>query len=465
MEIDFWKHKNEIYTKVFERTFNADTRFVLSYGGSGSGKSYSEAQKEIILSFYPDGGNLLIVRQTYSSLMDSCFALVKGIIQDWGLEQFFNITKSPLSIENIVTGKKMIFRGLDDIEKIKSIAGVQRCWIEEASETKFSDIRELNRRIRGFDDIQITLLLNPVNEQHWIKAQFVDGPYRDKTTVIHSTYKDNKFVGDEYGEELEALKDIDINDYNIYALGKWGTFSEGLIFKGWRSVQEFPKDLDFWYGLDFGYTNDPTAIVRIAYDNKENTIYLDEVCYKTGLDNAMIANELKNDFITTYHSIYSFGDKEVYTENGSIFINGEELLIQEAWLDEQRLVKMLMYYNYTTKEIKTIKREINNLKYPTFVYCDGAEPKSVYELTQLGADATSAIKGAGSILAGIQRLKRCKVCYTRSSKNINKEVNAYSWVKDKKTDTYINTPEDKNNHICDAIRYGVYSHFIRLGIE
>jgi len=462
---DFWTNKKDLYTKVFERTWNAKTRFVLSKGGSGSSKSYSEAQKEIIKSFDTYGGNLLIVRQTYDSLRDSCFALLKGIISDWQLNEYFNITKSPMSIENKMSGKRFIFRGLDDIEKVKSIAGCQRCWIEEASETEFATFRELNRRIRGYKDIQITLLLNPVSEEHWIKKHFIDGQYADKTTVIHSTYKDNKFVGKEYGEELEKLKDIDENDYKVYCLGDWGVASEGLVFKGWRSIAEFPRHLKHWYGTDFGFTNDPTAIVRTAIDRKRKEIYLHEVAYETGMDNNDIAKAIKTDTITMYQCLYELDDKLVYSENQQIHVNDDSIMVQECWEDNQLLVNILKKHNFAIKDIKDICESVNDLKkVKEPIYCDSAEPKSIAELRKLRLNAYPCIKGKDSIRLGISCFKPYKVFYTRSSKNINKEINSYSWVYDKKQDKFTNMPEDKNNHIIDSGRYSVYTYLKVNGI-
>lgn len=468
MEIDFWSNEADIYTKVFDKTYEATTRFIVSVGGAGSSKSYSEAQKEIILSFEEHGGNVLVVRQTYASLADSCFALLKGIIYDWGLEEFFNITKNPMAITNNTTGKTFIFRGLDDIEKVKSIANIQRCWVEEANEISFKNFRELNRRIRGFDRIQITLLLNPVNEQHWIKEHFEDGKYADKTTLIRSTYKDNKFVGKEYGEELEALKDIDINDYNIYALGLWGTFSEGLIFKGWKTVQygEIPKDLPHWYGLDFGFTNDPTAITRITYDRKNRIVYLYEVAYETGLDNKQIGKRLKADHITVYTTIYNDGKIDIHVMDGLVFVNDSNISIKEVWRNEELLIDMLKKHNFTGDK-DSICISIDSMqKMGTPVYCDAAEPKSIYELQEYGIwGACRATKGKDSILTGIGLIKRLDVRVTRNSSNIIKEKNTYSWLKNKDTDKYINTPEDANNHSIDSIRYGIFTHFKLQGYE
>ena len=180
---------------------------------------------------------------------------------------------------------------MDDPEKIKSIAGITRIWIEEATELTKEDFNQLNLRLRGRDNLQITLTFNPIDEDHWIKKHFFDNPeVNKKSDILHTTYKDNKFLDETYKEELESYKSIDKNYYKIYALGDWGGLTEGRIFSLWEQVERFPELDGYWYGLDFGFSNDPTAIVKTI--QFRGRIYFQEIMYRTGIINSEIAKFL-----------------------------------------------------------------------------------------------------------------------------------------------------------------------------
>jgi phage terminase large subunit len=123
----------------------------------------------------------------------------------------------------------MLFRGIDNPEKLKSIEGISRIWIEEASELDRDDFLELNRRARGKGKIQITLTFNPIIETHWIKQHFFDQKI-DNVTIIKSTYKDNPYLDDEYRSQIEEIKLYDENQYRVYALAEWGKVQTGGEF-------------------------------------------------------------------------------------------------------------------------------------------------------------------------------------------------------------------------------------------
>ena len=177
--------------------------------------------------------NLLVVRQTGNTNRDSTFALFKQVISQWNLSSLFDITDLRIKCAN---GNEIIFRGLDDVEKIKSATfesgELTDIWVEEATETQEADINQLKVRLRGGKSKkQMVLSFNPVDINHWIKKHFIDSGL---ATCIHSTYKDNKFLTKEDIEVLESFKDTDEYYYNVYALGQWGVlgktfFNAGLI--------------------------------------------------------------------------------------------------------------------------------------------------------------------------------------------------------------------------------------------
>ncbi len=296
MEFNFAHNYDKIFNPLFGELRKAESRFVINYGGSGSGKSYSQTQHEIIKCF-SSRQKLLVVRKYATSLRDSVVALFLDVLKKWELDGYYSENKTDRTI-TFINGSQILFKGLDDPEKIKSISGITRVWIEEANELSLPEFNQLNLRLRGADDLQITLTFNPIDEEHWIKKHFFDNTkIANFTSVIRTTYKDNKFIDSAYIEQLEAYKEIDENYYKIYALGEWGGIQEGRIFKIWETIPEFPHTDKAWYGLDFGFSIDPTAIVRVHLDG--DNLYVDEVCYQKGLVTSDVANIMKQEGYTS----------------------------------------------------------------------------------------------------------------------------------------------------------------------
>ena len=295
MIIDLDKHKNELFNPLIGTLQKSDRRFVVNYGGAGSGKSFSQTQYEIIKCLQKHE-KLLVIRKVASTLKDSVISLFTSILNQWGLQDYYTENKSVQFIQ-FTNGSQILFKGMDDPEKIKSIAGITRIWIEEASELTQSDFSQLNLRLRGKEGLQITLTFNPIDEEHWIKSYFFDNEtVNAKTNIIRTTYRDNKFIDEAYKQELEGYQFIDKNYYKIYALGEWGGITEGRIFPIWEQIEKFPEIDGFWYGLDFGFSNDPAALVKTI--KWKGRIYFEERLYKTGLTNSDIADFMKSDGYT-----------------------------------------------------------------------------------------------------------------------------------------------------------------------
>lgn len=207
-------------------------RFCVLYGGAGSGKSYAAAQKLILRLMAEDDHNILCVRKTGASVVKSQFPLLRSVIREWGLSSYFDILRSS-GREKIVfrpKGNQIIFSGLDDVEKLKSIFHITSIWIEEASEISDGDFRELNRRMRGYSGknadgtekyMQVILSFNPISHLSWLKSYFFDEP-KPNAEVYHTTYRDNLFIDEHFCEEMEALKAQNEYEYQVYALGRWG---------------------------------------------------------------------------------------------------------------------------------------------------------------------------------------------------------------------------------------------------
>lgn len=211
----------KVFTPVFHKLWKCNKRFIVNYGGTGSSKSFSAAQKEVLKSCEIHNRVFLVLRKTGSTLRDSVIPSFKRRIAELKLSDFFSYNKTERELTNLVTGTKIVFRGLDDPEKMKSFEGLQRIMMEEASEFDHEDMFEINRRARGVPDIQITINFNPVHEHHWLKKHFFDRPLHN-AEIIHSTYKNNPFLTEEDRQEIEWMREFNYNQYRVYALGEWG---------------------------------------------------------------------------------------------------------------------------------------------------------------------------------------------------------------------------------------------------
>lgn len=384
---DFWRFKG---------------RYRVIKGSRASKKSATTALWFIYhLMKYPKA-NLLAVRKVERTLRDSCYAQLKWAIHRLGVDDYFHCTKSPLEITYKPTGQKILFRGMDDPLKITSITvdkgALCWVWIEEAYEITDEDaFNRLDESIRGRlpDGLfhQITLTFNPWNDRHWLKKRFFDeeSPYiLAKTT----NYMCNEFLGE---SDLILFEEMKKNPkrYKVAGLGEWGIV-DGLVFDNWK---EEPFDLSkikkidgikSAFGLDFGYTTDPTAFWCGLVDNTNMKIYVFDELYEKGLTNRMI---------------YA------------------------------RIVQM----GYAKEKIRA----------------DSSEPKSIAELREEGLERiVKARKGKDSILNGIQRIQDYEIIVHPRCVNFLTEISLYQWAKDK-LGNYTGKPEDDNNHLMDAMRYGM----------
>jgi len=209
------------HTTLYHRLMAADKRFVLSYGGTASGKSYSAVQKELTIATQRKV-KTLVIRKVANTLRDSVIPAFRARMEEMELATKFSENKSDRTLTH-ENGSQIIFRGLDDPDKLKSFEGLERILVEEAAELDFEDFLELNRRARGRENIQLTLVFNPMHEEHWLKKHFFDRTdMEDDCVKIHSTYKDNPHLTDADRKQIEMLKLYNENQYRIYALGEWG---------------------------------------------------------------------------------------------------------------------------------------------------------------------------------------------------------------------------------------------------
>lgn len=251
--------------------------------------------------------NMLVVRKTYRTLKDSCFTELKWAIKRLGADQYWSIKESPLEMTYKPTGQKIYFRGLDDPLKITSISvevGVLSwMWIEEAYEiTSEDDFDTLAESMLGdcpnglFK--QITLTFNPWSEKTWIKKRFFDCTADDEILAITTTYLCNEWLSPQDEQIFEKMKENNPRRYRVAGLGEWGIV-DGLVYENWIEkrfdIHQLIKKNDSLksaFGIDFGYTNDPTAFFCGMIDTNDKKIYVFDEFYQKGMQNEDIYNKI-----------------------------------------------------------------------------------------------------------------------------------------------------------------------------
>lgn len=396
VDIDY----NEFINDKFRPYINACNWMQIFFGGSSSGKSVFLSQRTVI-DVLKHNRNYLIIRNISNTIRDSVFNEIKKVISAWNVGHLFKIRSTDMLI-TCNNGCQIMFKGLDDVEKLKSITPsngvITDVWIEEATETKDTDVKQLLRRLRGGDEDtpkRITLSFNPIMKTHWIyKEHFND--YTDEVLdtdmllIVHSTYKDNRFLTDQDIALLE--NETDEYFYNVYTLGQWGVIGD-VIFKNWtvedvKGAEKYKRFDMFRHGLDFGYSNDPTAYNKMYYHKATKTLYITDEINIKGVTNDVIADVIKPHL------------------NGGV------------------------------------------------VTCDSAEPKSIEELRRYNINAQGARKGRDSVNFGIQFLKQQRIVIDKTCQETKNEFEQYQWQKNKNGEV-LNVPIDKNNHHIDCIRYAM----------
>ena len=385
---------NKVYLPYLE---DYSYRYNVFYGGAGSGKSHFIAQC-LVYKALKDKRKILVLRKIGRTTAGSTFSLLLQTLAQFKIIEMCRVNRTNFSIE-LPNGSCFLCMGLDDPEKIKSITGITDAWLEEATEFTVDDFSQIDLRIRDpkAKGQQIYLSFNPVSKANWCYLWFfAEDPsfdeFRKKVRIVQTTYLDNPHLPQEYIDSLLLMKSTNEVYYNIYALGEFGSLDK-LVYNNWQVMDFDPDKVEgtLLCGLDFGYTNDPTAFVASILNEKENRLYVFKEWGGTGFLNDEIAGQIK--------------------EMGF----AKSLIIADS--AEQ-------------KSIDEIKRAgIQRIK--------------------------PSAKGKGSILQGIQKVQQYEIILHPSCRAIKEELENYSWTKDKKTNEYINEPIDRWNHYLDALRYSM----------
>lgn len=293
----------EVVGKGYATFWNYKGRYRVCKGSRASKKSKTTALNFITrMMEYPEA-NLLVVRKVYRTIKDSCFTELKWAIHRLGVDAHWEVKESPLEMTYKPTGQKIYFRGLDDPLKVTSITvehGVM-CWlwVEEAYEImNESDFDMLNESIRGECTAplfkQITLTFNPWNEKHWIKKRFFDAEPNPDILAMTTNYLCNEWLDDADKRVFEDMRQHNPRRYQVAGLGDWGIV-EGLVFENWHerafTLAEV-KEAKTVLGLDFGYTNDPSALFVGFLDLPNRKLYVWDEMYEKGLSNAKIYEQI-----------------------------------------------------------------------------------------------------------------------------------------------------------------------------
>ena len=266
-------------TNVFHKAYRSDTRVTCLQGGTRSSKTYSLCQLFIVKALNETGKIFTICRKTLPALKGTAYRDIINLLKELGLysEEFHN--KSELSYN--LNGNLIEFISVDQPQKIR---GRKRnyLWLNEANEFSYEDWTQLALRTTE----KIYLDYNPSDPYSWIYEKVI---VRDDCTFIKSTYLANPFLDEETIAEIERLKDIDPDYWRVYGLGEIGTI-QTMIFRNFDLVDDMQGRL-IGYGLDFGFTNSPTALVEVRI--QDDNLYVKELLYEKRLTNTDLANKLK----------------------------------------------------------------------------------------------------------------------------------------------------------------------------
>ena len=298
-----------IVGKGYREFWNFKGRYRVVKGSRASKISKTTALWYIYNLMKYSDANLLIIRKSYRTLHDSCFVELKWAIDRLQVNHLWKFRENPLEITYLPTGQKIYFRGLDDPLKVTSITVDKGClcwmWIEEAYEiSSEDDFNMLDESIRGAvpegSDLfkQITVTFNPWNEHHWLKKRFFDNP-DDETLALTTNYKCNEWLDKADLKVFETMRKQNPRRYAVAGLGDWGIV-DGLVYENWKeeafTLEQIRQQytISSAFGLDFGYTNDPSALFCGFIDVQNKKIFVWDEMYEPGLSNEKIYQNISS---------------------------------------------------------------------------------------------------------------------------------------------------------------------------
>ena len=374
-------------------------------GSAGSGKSFHIAQK-ILIRAISQPIRIVVCRRYGTTIRNSVFALFKQILTSWKINRpdIVKVNESDYRITFLQNGSQILFLGLDEETKLLSLTDISVIWVEEAFEVNREIVEQLNLRLRGSsENQQIILSFNPISINSWLYEFTLNPP--QSYIFHHSTYKDNKFLTQEYINELEELRERNPAKARIFCDGEWGINPEGLVIKNYQltplnNMELASKGYERRIGSDLGFI-DPTTIIDTFYDKQNHTIY--------------VFNE--------------------YSKCGQQLDNVYDAMI---------------------------KMQVGKNK----IYMDSAEPRSIEYFKKRGINTLPCIKGADSVRAGLSFLQNNKIIVDPNCKNMIADLSNFSYQKDKRTGQYIEGQYTHEwSHCIDALRYAYSDIYKNTGLQ
>ena len=360
-------------------------------GSAGSAKSYFITQK-LILRCLNEKIKILVCRRTASTIRNTCFSLFKDVISKWKLTEFVKIRESDFNIK-FPNDSEIIFMGLDEETKLLSLNAIGTIFIEEAYEVPKPIVEQLNLRLRGNTaNKQMILAFNPISKNHWL-YDFCEVNPPESFIYVHSTYKDNTFLDDEYVHELEELYVRNPAKARVFCDGIWGIDAEGLVIQNWKEELFDPMELssqglEHRVGMDLGWI-DKSAIIETLYDRQNKTIYVFNEFYKSGCQLSELADAIRN------------------------------MNLQKSK-----------------------------------IYVDAAEPRSIQYFKNEGINAVGCAKGKDSVKAGLMFLQDNLIIVHPRCIHFIAELENFSYIKSKQTGEWTENTTHEWSHAIDACRYG-----------
>ena len=371
-------------------------RYNVFYGGRASGKTKFIMQK-LLIKGLKEKRTILLMRKQTTQLRDSVWKEILQVIDDFHLSQFFTVNKTEFRITCSINGTEFKCLGLDEPEKIKGFADISDVFLDEVTGFNQEDVELIDGTLRSPKfklPLQMYFSFNPISKANFVYKYFGfdTGITPPNTFILKSTYLDNPFLGENVAERYEALKQRDYRRWQIEALGDFVSLDK-LVFQNYK-VEEFDHTKIngvLLCGLDYGFVNDISAFVASLLDEENKKIYVFKIWGDTNKTNDELSNIIKS---------MGFGK--------------------------------------------------------SLIIADCAEQKSIEEMKRAGIlRIKPSVKGADSIIHGIQKLQQYDIIIHPSCEGIITEFENYSWQKDKQSGEYINKPIDSFNHYIDALRYSL----------
>ena len=383
--------KSQFVPKFYPLLLDYSKRWEVYMGSAGSAKSYFITQK-IIIRCCNEKIKVLVCRRTATTIRNTCFSLFKDLLTKWKLLPYVKIRETDFNIK-FPNGSEIIFIGLDEETKLLSLNDIGCIFIEEAFEVPKPIVEQLNLRLRGnTSNQQILMAFNPISKNHWL-YDFCENNPPSSFRYIHSTYKDNPFLNDEYIAELEELYTRNPAKARIFCDGEWGVDVEGLVITNWHkmdfdAMNLAASGLEHRVGMDLGWI-DKSAIIDTLYDREKKIIYVFNEFYKSGCQLSELAEAIK-------------------------------------------------------------RMNLQKSK----IYVDAAEPRSIQFFKSEGINAVACSKGKDSVKAGLMFLQDNLIIVHPKCQNFITELEHFSYIKSKQTGEWTEDTTHEWSHAIDACRYG-----------